>query len=145
MAYASEEQAEEAEAIKLMYTCVNKHVDFQAAFPPHKTGCAHLRVPEPQPYTRIRACSQSQSPNFALSVSQRANTQNMCLVLPFPENMGAGWNLAPPHSKAAGERLGCLLLSMGGVAPPDSAGTVAQLQPETVSDLLSFVVVFGKC
>lgn len=64
--------------------------------------------------------------------------------LTLPREYGAGVG-TQPHLQSSRRRVwGVSLLCMGGVIPPDSAGTGAQLRPETASDLLSFVVVFGS-
>lgn len=119
-----------------MYTCVNKHVDFQAAFPLTRPAVHTPGSLNPSPIPGSERGSQSQSPNFALSVSQRANTQNMCLVLPFPENMGQGWEPGPTH-KAAGAAFG-----VSPCSPWEESYPLTQLAPGPSSNLKPPVTYF---
>lgn len=78
-----------------------------------------------------------QEPDLALSVSQHANTQYAGAYLPSPlriQGEGEPSSICKGRPSAPCE-MGCT---------PNSAGTRAQLRPGTVSDLLSFVVVFGS-
>lgn len=66
---ASEEQGRRGRGNGPMYTCVNKHVDFQAAFALTRPAVHTLGSLNPNTIPGSEHGFQCQSPNFALSAS----------------------------------------------------------------------------
>lgn len=133
---ASEEQGRRGRSDGPMYTCVNKHVDFQAAFPLTRLAVHTPGSLNPNTIPGSESGSQCQRPNFALSVSQRANTRYICLDLPFPENTGQGWEPSPTY-KAAGAEFG-----VSPCSPWEELYPLTQLAPGPSSDLKPPVTYF---